>query len=58
MKKDILRNFAKFTEKHLCQNLFFNKVTGLNFIKKETLAQAFSSEFCEISKNNFFAGHL
>ena len=25
-----------------------------NFIKKETLAQVFSREFCEISKNNFF----
>ena len=24
-----------------------------NFIKKETLAQGFSSEFCEISKNTF-----
>ena len=24
-----------------------------NFIKKETLAQMFSSEFCEISKNTF-----
>ena len=24
------------------------------FIKKETLAQIFSCEFCEISKNNFF----
>ena len=29
MKKDVLRNFAKFTGKHLCQSLFFNKVTGL-----------------------------
>ena len=29
IKKGILRNFAKFTEKHLCQNLFFNKVVGL-----------------------------
>ena len=28
-KIDALRNFAKFTEKHLCQRLFFNKVTGL-----------------------------
>ena len=27
-KKGILRNFAKFTGKHLCQSLFFNKVTG------------------------------
>ena len=23
---DVLRNFAKFTEKHLCQSLFFNNV--------------------------------
>ena len=26
--------------------------------KKETLAQVFSCEFCEISKNNFFIEHL
>ena len=25
----VLRNFAKFTGKHLFQNLFFNKVAGL-----------------------------
>ena len=36
----------------------FNNIAGLrpkacNFIKKETLAQVFSCEFCEISKNNF-----
>ena len=29
-----------------------------NFIKKETLAQVFSWEFCEISKNTFFIEHL
>ena len=29
-----------------------------NFIKKETLAQVFSYEFCEISKNTFFTEHL
>ena len=29
-----------------------------NFIKKETLAQVFSCEFCEISKNTFFVEHL
>ena len=28
-KKGILRNFSKFTGKHLCHNLFFNKVVGL-----------------------------
>ena len=25
----VLRNFTKFTGKHLCQSLFFNKVAGL-----------------------------
>ena len=36
-KKSVLRNFAKFTGKHLCMSLFFNKVAGLqacNFILK------------------------
>ena len=27
---------------------------GLQLIKKETLAQVFSFEFCKISKNTFF----
>ena len=29
-----------------------------NFIKKETLAQVRSGEFCEISKQTFFTEHL
>ena len=29
-----------------------------NFIKKETLAEVFSFEFCEIFKNTFFTEHL
>ena len=29
MKKGVLKNFAKFTGKHLCQSLFLNKVAGL-----------------------------
>ena len=36
-KKGVLKNFAKFTGKHLCQ----------------ALAQMFSCEFFEISKNTF-----
>ena len=28
VRKGVLRNFAKFTRKHLCQSLFFNKVAG------------------------------
>ena len=51
MKKGALVNFTKFTGKHLCQSLFFNKV-------KETPAQVFSCEFGEISKNTLFTEHL
>ena len=29
LRKDVLRYFAKFTGKHLCQSLFLNKVAGL-----------------------------
>ena len=49
IKIRVPNNFPKFTGKHLCQSLFF---------KKETLAQVFSCEFCEISKNIFFTEHL
>ena len=49
-KKSVLRNFTKFPGKYLCQSLIFNKVAGLRL---EILAQVFSCEFCEISKNTF-----
>ena len=63
VKKVVPRNAANFIGKQLCQSLFFYKVAGLlgcscNFIKKETLTQVFSCEFCEISKNNFFPEHV
>ena len=57
-KRSVLRNFAKFTGKQLCQGLFFKIVYEKNFFKKNTLAQVFSCEFCEISKNIFFTEHL
>ena len=55
-KKGILRNFAKFTGKHLCQSLSFNKVAGLSpaTYKKEALVQIISCEFCKICKDTFF----
>ena len=48
--KGVLRNFAKFTGKHLCQNLFFNKVAGLRptaciFIKKRLWHRYFHVNF-------------
>ena len=36
MKKGVLRNFGKFTGKHLRQSLFFNKVAGTAEISKNT----------------------
>ena len=56
MKKGVLRNFAKFPGKYLCQSLFFNKVAALRpaTLLKKRLAQVFSCKFCEISKNIFF----
>ena len=59
VKKGVLRNFAKFTGKRLCQSLVFNKVAGAcSFIKEETLVQVFSCKFCEIGKNTFFTEHI
>ena len=52
IKKDVLKNFTKFTGKHRCESLFFNKVAGLSpitLLKK--VAQVFSCEFCKILKN-------
>ena len=61
-KKGVLRNIAKYTGKHLHQSLFFNKVLRLasafNLIKKETLAQVFSCEFCKIYKNSLHTEHF
>ena len=34
-RKVVLRKFAKFTGKHLCQSIFFNKVAGLGLIIKQ-----------------------
>ena len=41
-QKGVMRNFAKFTRKHLCR-------------KNETLAQLFSCEFRKLCKNTNFA---
>ena len=37
MKKCVLKNFVKFTGKHLCQRLFFNKVAGPAMLLKKGL---------------------
>ena len=57
VKKGVLKHFAKFTGKDLCQSLCFHKVAGLRpatLLKTETLAQVFNCEFCDIFMNTFF----
>ena len=55
-KKGVLRNFAKFTGKHLYQRLFFNKVAGLacNFIKKNLWHRYFPVNFVKFLRTPFF----
>ena len=60
-KKDVIKNFPKFTGKHVCWSLsFLIKLQSetCNFIKKETPTHVFSSEFSEMFKNFFFKEHL
>ena len=53
-KEAVLRNFAKLTGNHRARVSFLIKLQApCNFIKKETLAEAFSCEFCEIANTTF-----
>ena len=53
-KKSGLRNFTKFTGKHLCQSLFFNKVAGLRpLLKKRPWPRCFSVNFVKIFRTPF-----
>ena len=45
-KKGVLTNLAKFTRKHLCWTLCFNKQFHSKLYWKDTLTRIFSCEFC------------
>ena len=60
-KKRVLRNFAKFRGKHLCQSLFFNKVADLKpatFLKKRLWHRCFPVNFAEFLRTSFLTEHL
>ena len=60
-RKEVFLKLLQDSQENTCARVsFFEKVAGLacNFIKKETLGQVFSCEFCEICKNTFFNKHL
>ena len=55
MKKGV-RNFRKFTGKHLCQILFFNKVAGLSpaiLLKTSLWHRCFPVNFTKFLKTVF-----
>ena len=51
MKKGVLRNFTKFTGKHLCRSLFFNKVATL--LKKRLWHRCFPVNFAKFFRTPF-----
>ena len=57
-EKGFLRNFAKFTGKHLCQNLFFNKVPPASLLKKRLWHRYFSVNLANFLRTPFSTEHL
>ena len=60
-KKDVLKNFAKFREKHLCQSLFFNKVARLRsatLLKKRLWHRCFPVKFAKFLRTPFLTENL
>ena len=60
-KKGVFRNTAKFTGKHLCQSLFFNKVAGLRtstLLKKRLWHRYFPVSFAKFLRRPFLMEHL
>ena len=51
-KKGVLRNFTKFTGKHLCQSLF------LTSLKKTLCHRCFPVNFAKFLRTPFFIEHL
>ena len=50
LQKKVFLNISLNSQENTCARVY-------NFIIKEALAQVFSSDLCEISKNTFFTEH-
>ena len=60
-KKGVLENHAKFTRKHLCQSLFFNKVAFLRpatLLKKRLWHRCFPVNFAKFPRTPFLREYL
>ena len=60
-KKDAPENSTKYTGKHFCQSLFFNKVAGLKpatLLKERLWHRCFPVNFGKFLRKSFFTEHL
>ena len=60
-EKNVLRNFAEFKGKHLCQSLFFNKVASLRpptLLKKRLWHRCFPVNFAKFLRTPFLTEHF
>ena len=60
-KKGAYTNLAKFTGKHLCQSLLFNKVAGLRsatLLKKRLWHKCFPVNFGKFLRKPFYIEHF
>ena len=53
-RRGVLSKFAKFTRKHLCQSLFFNKVTGFSLWKERLWRSCFQANFVKFLRTLFY----
>ena len=56
LQKCLLKNYIKFTRKHLCRSLFLNKVADLRtatLLKKRLWHRCFSVNFAKFLKTSF-----
>ena len=58
VRKAVLRCSHNAQHNNCARVPFLIKLQACSFIKKETLSQVFSCEFCGISKKTFFTEHL
>ena len=59
--RGVLKTFAKFTRKHLCQSVFFNKVAGLmptTLLKERPLHKCFPVNFAKFLRTTSLPEHL
>ena len=60
-KKGVLRNFEKFTGKHLCQSLLFNKVAGpshVTLLKERLWRRCFPVNFLKFLRTPSVTEHV